>query len=106
MHTLSAPPSRVSGLLKAACVLSGYVIAFLAASVATAIRVAHTSGPDAQASSGMYAFGDGLLFLAVFGTVGVIPTGAFLFFLRPVRVFWSWTSVAGMIFAATAPAAS
>jgi hypothetical protein len=64
-------------------VTAGYVAAFLMASAAVAIRVASTSGPDAQASSGMYAFGDALLFVAVCGVAALVPTGVALFFLRP-----------------------
>lgn len=67
---------------KTGIVLVGYVLAFLAALAATAIRVAFTSGPDAQASSGMYAGGDLLLFLGVFGSIALFPTGAALAFLR------------------------
>ena len=75
--------------LKIAVVAAGYLTAFLFASAAVAIRVANTSGPDAQASSGMYAAGDAMLFVGVFGVVGVIPTGVALFFLRPCRRFWT-----------------
>ena len=46
--------------LKVAVVAGGYIVAFLMASAVVAIRVANTSGPDAQASSGMYTFGDAL----------------------------------------------
>ena len=72
---------------KPALVAGGYIAAFLMASAAVAIRVA-TSGPDAQASSGMYAFGDALLFVAVFGVSALVPTAVALFFLRPYRQFW------------------
>ena len=58
------------------------------ASAAVAVRIANTSGPDAQASAGMYAFGDGLLFIAVFSAVAIFPTGLALCFLRPCRWFW------------------
>jgi hypothetical protein len=71
------------------------------ASAAVAIRVATTSGPDAQASSGMYAFGDALLFVAVFGVCALVPTGAALFFLRPYRYFWTALSALGLAVAVT-----
>ncbi len=74
--------------LKVAVVAGGYVAAFLTASAVIAVRIASTSGPDAQASSGMYAFGDALLFAAVFGVCALVPTGAALLFLRPYRRFW------------------
>ncbi len=70
-------------LIKIVLVVAGYVAALLLASAAVAIRIADTSGPDAQASAGMYAFGDGLLFIAVFTTVALFPTGLALWFLRP-----------------------
>jgi hypothetical protein len=74
--------------LKVTVVAGGYVAAFLAASAAVAIRMAATSGPDAQASGGMYAFGDSVVFVAVFGVLALVPTGAALYFLRPYRRFW------------------
>ena len=86
---------------KVAVVAGGYIMAFLMASATVAIRVANTSGPDAQASSGMYAFGDSLLFLAVFGVVGSIPTGAALFYLRSWPGCWPVLAVAALIIAAT-----
>ena len=59
--------------VKFGMVLAGYVAAVLVANAAVAVRIANTSGPDAQASAGMYAFGDGLLFIAVFGCRGALP---------------------------------
>jgi len=82
-------------------VLAGYALALLAGCVATEIRVQHTQGPDAQASAGMYMFGDGLLFLAVFGLVALVPTGLGLWFLRRVRSFWNALTVAVAAVAAT-----
>ena len=71
-----------------ALVIGGYAIAVLLASGAVALRAAHTSGPDAQASSGMYAFGDAVIWVCVFGLCALIPTGFLLFLLRPHRRFW------------------
>lgn len=82
-------------------VLAGYLVAFVLASIAVAVHVAFTSGPVAQASSGMYAFGDVLLFVAVFGTVGLLPTGLGLVFLRPYRLFWLILTGVGVVIAAT-----
>jgi hypothetical protein len=92
--------------LNVAVVAGGYVAAFLVASVAVGIRLVTTSGPDAQASSGMYAFGDALLFVAVFGVVALVPTGAALFFLRPYRHFWTVLSAFGLGVAVTGLAAA
>jgi hypothetical protein len=88
-------------LLKVAVIAGGYIAAFLMASAAVAIHVANTSGPEAQASSGMYAFGDAVLFVAVFGVAALVPTGAALFFLRPYRHFWTVLSALGLALAVT-----
>ncbi len=74
--------------LKGGAVAVGYAAAILIAFAAVSIRVANTSGPDAQASSGMYAAGDTFLFVAVFGVCALAPTGAALVFLRPYPRFW------------------
>lgn len=77
---------------KVVVVLGGYGAAFVAASVATALRIALTANnPDAIASSGMYAGGDMLTFLAVFGLVALVPTGAVLVFAR------SWARFGGVL---------
>jgi hypothetical protein len=86
---------------KIGVVVGGYIAALLLAAVAVALRVAVTSGPNAQASGGMYAFGDLLLFLGVFGVAGLVPTGAALYFLRPCRPFWDVVSGLGMVVALT-----
>ena len=86
-------------LVKFGAVLAGYLAAALAASAAVAVRIANTNGPDAQASAGMYAFGDGLLFVAVFSVVAILPTGLALFFLRPYRWFWTVLSIAALAIA-------
>ena len=93
-------------IFKVALVAGGYVAAFLMASAVVAIRVANTSGPDAQAASGMYAFGDAFLFVAVFGVAALVPTGAALFFLRPYRRFWIVLSALGLAVAVTGIAAA
>jgi hypothetical protein len=92
-------------LVRAGLVVAGYVVAFAIASAVVVIYVAATSGPDRQAYSGMYAFGDSLLFLAVFGVAAVPSTGAALFFLRPYRSFWVVLSVVALGIATTGLAA-
>jgi hypothetical protein len=87
--------------LKVGVVAVGYLAAFLVACAAVAVRLASTSGPDAQAASGMYAAGDAFLFVAVFGVVALLPTGAALFFLRPYRPFWTVLSAVGLCVAVT-----
>jgi hypothetical protein len=92
----------IKALVKFGVVLAGYVAAVLVASAAVAVRVANTSGPDADASAGMYAFGDGLLFIAVFSAVGLFPTGLALWFLRPYRWCWVVLSIGAVTITATA----
>ena len=92
--------------LKAVIVAAGYVAAFLIASAAVTVRVANTSGPVAQASSGMYAAGDAFLFLGVFGVCALVPTGAALIFLRSYRGFWVVLSVMGVAVAVTGVSAA
>lgn len=91
--------------LKVGAVVGGYVAAFLVASAAVSIRLANTSGPDAQAASGMYAAGDAFLFAGVFGVAALVPTGAALFFLRPYRRFWTVLSAFSLGVAVTGLAA-
>ena len=86
-------------------VAGGYVAAVAIASAVVAIRVVATSGPDRQTYAAMYDFGDGLLFLGVFGIAALPATGAALFFLRPYRAFWLTMSAAALIVAAAGVAA-
>jgi hypothetical protein len=86
--TAKARSGELRPALRVGLVAAGYGGAFLIASAAVAIRVANTSGPAAQASSGMYAFGDFALFIALFGFLALVPTGAALYFLRPYRRLW------------------
>jgi hypothetical protein len=51
------------------------------ACAAVALQVAFTSGSVDQASSGMSAFGDTVLFVFVFGAFALVPTGAGFYFL-------------------------
>jgi hypothetical protein len=90
---------------KAGLVAIGYIAALAIALLVVSIYVAATSGPDRQGSSGMYAFGDSLLFLATFGLAAVPATGAALFFLRPRPAFWVTLSVASLAVASTSLAA-
>ena len=90
-------------ILKVLAILAGYSAALMAACVAVHIRQLNTQGPDAQASAGMYAFGDGMLFVEVFGGLALLPTGLGLYYLRPVRIFWTFLAVAAMPLAATGP---
>ena len=95
----SASPHGSGRLRKTSLVLGGYLAAFVLASLAVAIRVAYD--PDPDASGGMAAFADSLLFGAVFGSVGLVPTGLGLVFLRRYRLFWRSLAAVGGVVAAT-----
>ena len=86
---------------KIGLVVAGYAGAVLVAWAGVAIYIAATAGPDRVASGGMYAFGDSLLFLAIFGAAAVPPTGATLFFLRPYPSFWLALAAAAIAIAFT-----
>jgi hypothetical protein len=73
--------AKLSGLAKLGLVIGGYVAACLIASGVVYVWELFTQGPIAQASSGMYAFGDLLLFIGIFGVLALIPTGLALYFL-------------------------
>jgi hypothetical protein len=90
---------------KAGLVALGYVAAFAIALLVVRIYIAATSGLDRQTYGEMFAFGDSLLFLAVFGLAAVPATGAALFFLRPHPAFWVTLSLAALAVAATSLAA-
>jgi hypothetical protein len=51
----------------------------------------------------MYAFGDSILFMGVFGLLAIAPTALALYFLRPFTTFWNWFAVACLLFAITGP---
>jgi len=54
----------------------------------------------------MQAFGDLMLFLAMFGTLSLVPTGLALYFVRKSKVFWTLFSIVALVFAATGPIAA
>lgn len=83
-------------------IAGGYAAAVAIAAAAVGIHMAATGG---EASGGMQAFGDGMLFLAVFAVAAVAPSGAVLYLLRSWRAFWPPFSVAAVAVAATGLAA-
>lgn len=93
-------------IAKVGVVIGGYVGAVLVAFGVTALYIAATPGIDRQLYAGMSAFGDSLVFLAVFGLAALVPTGAGLWFLRPSRAFWLAYPAAALAIAATAVAAA
>lgn len=90
-----------SGVARLVLILVGYLVAFCVAFAVVATYVAATDSPEAQASSGMHAFGESLLFLAVFGLASIPATMAALFFLRPYRAFWRVAAVLALGITAT-----
>ena len=93
----------MSKLVKVGVVLGGYIGAFVAASILVYIRQLLTSGPAAQAASGMYAWGDLMLFVMAFTILALIPTGFALYFLRPYEKFWLALSGVALAIAITGP---
>ena len=75
----------MSGLAKTGLVIGGYLLACLIASGAVYAYQSLNQSAAAQASAGMYAFGDLILFVAIFGVLALLPTGLALYFL--VRKF-------------------
>lgn len=67
--------------IKVAIVAGGYLLAFVLAYAAVALHTALVNESGPRASDGMSAFGDLVLFIAVFSAVSLLPTGAALFFL-------------------------
>ena len=93
-------PTRRSGLLKLGLVLAGYATALLLTCAFFYVREL-LMPEDPQASAGMQAFADLFLFLAMFGTLSLVPTGLALFFLRKSARFWTVFSVLSLAFAVT-----
>ncbi len=96
----SHPTSKLS-FAKVGWVITGYLLALLfAAGVVAASRLLSVNS-DGTTSSGMAAFGDALIFLAVF-TVGCIPpTCVALYFLRSKRAFWPVAAALALTFVVT-----
>ncbi len=89
--------------IKIGIVLAGYLLALTGAFVAAYLQELATRGTDAQASQGMYAFGEIILFLVVFGVLALLPTALGFYFLRPIEKFWTGFGVLCLAFAVTRP---
>lgn len=66
---------------KISLILAGYLAACLVASGAVYVNQLFTPASAAQASAGMSAFGDFILFVGAFGFLALFPTGLVLYFL-------------------------
>ncbi|HZQ06270.1 MAG TPA: hypothetical protein VFD70_06785 [Anaerolineae bacterium] len=82
-------------------VIAGYCVALLIAFLVTSIYIAVTNGPDRQTYGSMYAFGDSILCLAIFGVASIPASAMTLFFLRPHPTFWRIVSNGALLIAAT-----
>lgn len=91
-------------LIKLCVIIAGYVAAFAAACGAVWVRLWLTQDdPAAQASAGMYAFGDFLCFMGVLGVASLVPTGLALYFLRAYPKFWAVLSLVVLALAIAGP---
>lgn len=88
---------------KVGFVVFGVVVAFGAAWIAVDLRQRMIPLADQSASSGMYAFGDLLSGVAVFGVVALVPLALTLYWLRSVNWFWTTIVSCALLFAATGP---
>lgn len=103
--SLSDRRDIMNPLTKVCWVGAGYVLALAAAAAVVAGHLMLIGGPGNPAYSGMNAFGDSLLFLAVFGVASIPATAAALFFLRPCLAFWRVIKVVAIVVALTSLAA-
>ena len=85
----------MSKLVKLGLVIGGYVAACLIASAVVYVWQLYTQDASAQASAGMYAGGDLLLFIGVFGVLAFIPTGLAVHYLFR-KFLRQWFSVTGV----------
>ncbi|MEP6895870.1 MAG: hypothetical protein ABI986_09715 [Chloroflexota bacterium] len=61
--------------------IGGYILAYLLAWAAVSIHQLFTQNAAAQASAGVSAFGDLILFIGVLGFLMLFPTGLMVYFL-------------------------
>ena len=67
--------------MKFGIVIGGYVTACLLAGSVVYVNQLFTDNAASQASAGMYAFGDFILFIGIFGVLALFPTVFALYFL-------------------------
>ena len=73
--------SKITRAAKLGLVIGGYVAACLIASGLVYVYQFFTQDAASQASAGMYAFGDFIFLVGVFGILALFPTGLALYFL-------------------------
>ena len=72
--------SKMNGLMKFSLVFGGYILACLGAVGAVYLNGLFIQDPT-QASAGMSAFGDSILFIGVLGVLALFPTGLAFYFV-------------------------
>jgi len=100
-----ASVQKLRSSAKVGIVVGGFALALVAAVGAVAVWQKFTQGPDSQASSGMYAFGDLLLGLGIFGLIAIVPFALGLYWLRPHAPFWRLLAGIAVMIALTGPLA-
>ena len=85
MHEMRQRLSMLPAMAKVGLVVGGYVGALLLALFAVWLSATLADPIDSDASAGMQAFGDSVLFIAVLGVASMLPTGLALFFLHELR---------------------
>lgn len=88
-------------LAKVGIVLLGLGVAAVIAGVAVAVRDHFFQVPAVEKAGGMYAFGNLLAGIAVFGVAALVPIALALYWLRPVERFWSAVTAAASAWAVT-----
>jgi hypothetical protein len=96
--------SRARRLLLLAAATAAFAGVVVAAGALVALRYRSVDPAVVTASSGMYAFGDSVLFLAVIGAMSLPAGWLVLRALRDLDGFWRAISWAGLSWAALAPA--
>jgi len=87
-------------------IVVGYVLAATFAAAAVWLQGALSRLPEEEAAGGMAAFGDLVLFLAVFSVAAIHPTGQILKRLTGARVFWTVWPYTSVVLAITGLLAS
>jgi hypothetical protein len=96
--------TRQRRLLLVGAALAGFVVAAAAASALVQLRSRWIDPADAQASAGMYGFGDLILWLGVVGVLSLPATWLLFRALRDVEWVWRIASWSALFWAALAPA--
>lgn len=86
---------------KVGIVVLGFILAAAMAWCGVELRDRFSHVPAAEKAGGMYAFGDLLLAVAIFGVVALVPIGLALYWLKPVEKFWIGLARVALVWAVT-----